>query len=388
MTRPIPSVLVASVILIGMCSVSGRADDTDRIRRQIDRLSKEIAESRAFPGSSGSTLEELRQDLFQTALTTRDAKKRSDVVEQAIKDGKNATLELELLRTDITAAGNLLRQLRDHIDALDRVVKNNQALVDEQNASISKLENALLMKPEALDRAVAEKTRKLEKEIETLAEKLAARESRIAVLEQKLATRGASAPPAAPVASNRENAAAMARAFDNLAAGKAADAQAQFEKLIAANPALLDAHAGLAACYFELNNTRSAWNIVNEVLAIDDRNARALGVKGALQFRDGEYKAARKSLERAMKYDNANPFLYNHLGVVQSALNRNDSAIENLKKAVELDPEYVSALFNLSVLLASDRRNPDLDQARYYYQKALSLGSPREPFMDQVLGQP
>lgn len=363
---------------------AGFADDIERIRRQLERLDKEIADSRAFPGATATSLEELRKDLYHAAVSTRDAKKRSDEVQRLLAEGQDAAAELEQLRGDIVSAGVLLRGLRDRMDQLERIVKNNERLLEDQASELGKLGKRLDQKPAEIEELIAGRTKSLQKEVDALNKKLADRDGEIQRLEQKLAARELR--PAA-VAIPGAGTAETAEGFDLLAAGQVDQAMERFLRAATLDPAAVDPRVGLAACHFERNEIQPAWNIIQTVLEADPRNARALGVKGALLIREGKMKDARKALERAIKIDPANPYFYNHLGVALHESGRSDDALEQLRKAVELDAGYVAAVYNLSVVLAT-AREPDLETSRYYYQRALSLGSPREPLMDQLLGLP
>lgn len=377
------TVSIALLLVFGsLGTMSGYADDSDRIRRQLERLNKAIVDSRDIPVKTSDTIEELRKDLFKVALASRDAKKVFDDADKKIESGGAAAAEIEQLRTDIVAIGSLLRILRDRIESFATIIENNKKLIEDQNRDLEKLARALDGRPELIQAAVDEQTQKLRKEIEELNKKLASRDQQIAAMEKKGSAVTVSTLQPASAEAIRT---LLDSGFDLLAAGQINDALVAFEKAIALDPASVDARAGQAACYFELNQIQPAWDIVDAALEVDDKNARALGVKGALLFRDGKSREARKVLERAIKADETNAYNYNHLGVVLNAMGRNESAIENLKRAVELDPEYVNAIYNLSILLATDKK-PDLELALYYYNRALALGSPRQPYMDATLG--
>lgn len=382
MSRMWAPVCVA-LLLIGS-SVSS-ADDADKIRRQLDRLNKALAENRDLPANSQETLEVLRRELFQSALDTRDAKKRSDDIVVALKNGTaDPVAELEALRGDIIAAGTRLRDLRDRIEQFSTIIDNQNRLLLDQASQLEKLDRALLQQPGMIEEAVAKKTRALEKNMAELKEELAERDAAIARLETASTGRG-SAPVMPSTTPAVESAAPLRAAYDALAAGRLDEALAGFEAVLSVDPASLDARAGLAACYFEQGQFAPAAELVAQVLEADRKHARALGLRGALLFREGDLRNARKALERAVDTDNTNPFNYNQLGVVLSEQGRTRDAIKALQRAVELDPEYVTAMVNLAILLASDRE-PDLEFARFYYEKALALGSDRQPFLDEVLG--
>lgn len=377
--------LIILMVWATLGASSGFADDTDKIRRQLDRLNRALAESNELPAKTSETIEALRKDLFEAALATRDAKKVFDAAEKSIEGGGSGSAELEQFRTDIVAAGAMLRILRDRLESFGDIIDNNKKMVEDQNRDLENIARALDGRPALIQAAVDEQTKSLRKQVDELNKEIARRDERIAKLEKAgPAPTATTARPAAPAG---EIGALLASGFDLLAAAQVSDALARFEQAIALDPASVDARAGQAACYFELNQIEPARDIIEAALEVDGKNARALGVKGALLFREGKNREARKVLERAVKADDTNAYNHNYLGVVLSESGRQEAAIESLTRAVELDPEYVTAIYNLSILLAT-AENPDLDRARYYYTRALALGSPRQPFMDATLGVP
>ena len=63
-----------------------------------------------------------------------------------------------------------------------------------------------------------------------------------------------------------------------------------------------------------------------------------------------------------------------------------DASEQELRRAVELDPGYADANFNLAVLYL--RRTPPLyELARRHYQRALDLGAARDPVIEKLIAK-
>lgn len=59
---------------------------------------------------------------------------------------------------------------------------------------------------------------------------------------------------------------------------------------------------------------------------------------------------AKAELEKAIEQEPNNPDLYFTLGVMQEELGNTDKAADAYKKAIEVDPDYYNAIFNIAVL--------------------------------------
>jgi Flp pilus assembly protein TadD len=55
-----------------------------------------------------------------------------------------------------------------------------------------------------------------------------------------------------------------------------------------------------------------------------------------------------------------------------------------IRRAIEIDPQYADAHFNLAVVYSKER-NPKVELARYHYKKALDLGAKPDPDLEALL---
>ena len=83
-----------------------------------------------------------------------------------------------------------------------------------------------------------------------------------------------------------------------------------------------------------------------------------------------EYEKAISFYEKAIELDPDYTMAYYNLGIAYRKQGNTTKAIESYKKAIELKPDYTKAYYNLGIAYHDD----DFDQALFYYKKAARLG--------------
>lgn len=141
----------------------------------------------------------------------------------------------------------------------------------------------------------------------------------------------------------------------------------------------------LAAIQLEMGRLSEAETNVKRALTLVPDDAYALTILGYLKFRQEQYDAAFDALSRAAKLDPKNPEIQNYLGVTLSHKGMREPAEAALRKAIQLDPNYASAHNNLAVYYAT-QKPPLMGLARWHYNRAVSLGHPRNPELEKLIG--
>lgn len=108
---------------------------------------------------------------------------------------------------------------------------------------------------------------------------------------------------------------------------------------------------GQALAFHQAGRLRDAEAGYREVLALNARHAGALCYLGLLAHQSGHSDAAVDLLKKAISSDGQNPELHYNLACIFSDCGRDDNAILQYRKAVDLKPDYPDALNNLSALL-------------------------------------
>ena len=149
------------------------------------------------------------------------------------------------------------------------------------------------------------------------------------------------------------------------------------------NPKLL---ISLAAVETRLGNLDESQTLLRQALHIDLNNGPAwllLGMNALEQKQDEE---AFADLVQAALRDDQNPRAHNYLGMAAGRKGWTEASEQELRRAVELDPGYADANFNLAVLYL--RRTPPLiELARRHYQRAIDLGVPRDQVVEALFAK-
>jgi Flp pilus assembly protein TadD len=154
------------------------------------------------------------------------------------------------------------------------------------------------------------------------------------------------------------------------------------------------------------------------VLELEPDNVPALVNLGASEFRLGQLEESERHLRRSLvlKNDNATAWLnlaivllqrdqamaalaaaaqaaalkpndamaHHYLGLSASRLGWLETAETELRRAIELQPDYAEAHFNLAVFCLG-RRPPAIELARRHYHKALEFGMAPDPIFEKTL---
>ena len=144
------------------------------------------------------------------------------------------------------------------------------------------------------------------------------------------------------------------------------------------NPPIL---VSLAAVETRMGNLLESEKLLLRALHVDLGNSPAWLLLGMNYLEEKKDEEAFASLVQASLYDDRNPRIHNYLGIASGRKGWTEASEQELRRAVELDPKYADANFNLAVLYL--RRTPPLTElARRHYQQALDLGSPKDPVIE------
>ena len=97
-----------------------------------------------------------------------------------------------------------------------------------------------------------------------------------------------------------------------------------------------------------------------------------------------QFDAALAALAQAVLQAPRNPRARNYLGVVIGRKGWIDGAESELRRAVELDPSYSDAHYNLAVFYLEEKP-PAVELARRHYFRAIELGAEKDPAIEKVL---
>lgn len=111
----------------------------------------------------------------------------------------------------------------------------------------------------------------------------------------------------------------------------------------------IDIYVNLGSAFYDKEDYDNALSIYRKALEFQPKNAKIHCNLGFLYWGKGETEEAMKSYELAIKYNDAYDIAYNNLGVIYlDDLGRVKRSIELFKKAIEVNPNYALAHFNLA----------------------------------------
>lgn len=163
-------------------------------------------------------------------------------------------------------------------------------------------------------------------------------------------------------------------------------AQEAFKAALDLDPFSLRAQLGQASVDYALDDLERAQMKVTSILAMEPKNPQAMGLQGIILWRKGQIRQAEAMLREALAIDNQDAQLYNYYAIIEHAKGRYSEAAEALATAIELNPEHPEAHFNLAVIQVIGPV-PDIQKAQKLYEKAILLGSQRDPKFEQALYQ-
>lgn len=176
------------------------------------------------------------------------------------------------------------------------------------------------------------------------------------------------------------------RAERAFSAGNLKEAEALYAKASATTPDSVPLLVSLAAVKTRLGKTEESRTLLRRALAIDLGNGPAWLLLGMNALEKNNDTEAVADLMQAVCHDGKNPRAHNYLGIAAGRRGWSEVSEQELRRAVELNPDYADANFNLAVFYIG-RTPPLIEQARRHYQRALDLGATRDAALEARLAK-
>jgi tetratricopeptide (TPR) repeat protein len=408
-------------------SLTSGAQDAEALRQENALLKKEMANMNAAGGANDSNNLALLQENQNLRTRVQDLTTDANAAE-ALRE-ENAVLKRQL--ANATAGGNPAPggnlaiaqqqvaqfQAEETADWLERKALESRiqewqqasvasdATVDTGNlqSQIRELtqerDNLLSELGEANKKLYGHNNQTAAQQIDILAQQVEALRSRIAVDEaptvpytaQELALM-APAPiapnPNAEKKSIRElpsgAAVLVAEAQTYYTKGQYSEAAEDYEKILksdANNPLAL---ANLAAIELEENQLADADKHIEAAVAQSPKDSYNLTILGRIKFSEEKYDDALDALDQAAKLNPQSPEIENFLGVALAEKGLRAQAETAFRKAILIQPDYADAHKNLAIVYLS-AHPPEIELARWHYEKALASGMPPNPEFEKML---
>ena len=134
------------------------------------------------------------------------------------------------------------------------------------------------------------------------------------------------------------------------------------------NPNFLDVYNNIGNLYYELKSFKDAEKIWSDGLKVSPNNIVLLRNLGTLLFeKKGENSLAKKNFEKILALSPDKSFALNYLGMIYKSEGKFDEAERYFKNAIEVDPYYSEAYYNLSYLKKINKQNNFLRKLEKLY---------------------
>jgi cytochrome c-type biogenesis protein CcmH/NrfG len=166
--------------------------------------------------------------------------------------------------------------------------------------------------------------------------------------------------------------------------GQYSEAAADYEKILksdANNPLAL---ANLAAIELEEDKLADADQHIEAAVAQSPDDAYNLTILGRIKFSEAKYDDALDALDQAAKLDSQSAEIQNFLGVALAEKGLRSQAETAFRKSIPIQPDYADAHKNLAIVYLS-AHPPEIELARWHYEKALAAGMPPNPEFEKML---
>ena len=160
-------------------------------------------------------------------------------------------------------------------------------------------------------------------------------------------------------------------------------ARKAYERVLKLDASNLMGLVNLGMVESALGNKANAEETLKKAISIRLETAPAWLALGMMYMDEDRSDAALAALSQAALYDPKSARTRNFLGVVIGRRGWIDGAQSELRRAVELDPSYTDAHYNLAVFYLQEKP-PAIELARRHYFKARELGLEKDEAMEKV----
>jgi tetratricopeptide (TPR) repeat protein len=160
-------------------------------------------------------------------------------------------------------------------------------------------------------------------------------------------------------------------------------ARKAYERVLKLDASNLMGLVNLGMVESALGNKAKAEETLKKAISIRLETAPAWLALGMMYMDEDRSDAALAALSQAALYDPKSARTRNFLGVIIGRRGWIDGAQTELRRAVELDPSYTDAHYNLAVFYLQEKP-PAIELARRHYFKARELGLEKDEAMEKV----
>ena len=169
--------------------------------------------------------------------------------------------------------------------------------------------------------------------------------------------------------------------------GSLGAARKDFEKVLELAPGNAPTMINLGLIAYREKRFEDAEKVLNEVVRTQPDAGPAWLVLGVVYYDQDKLDEALAALAHAVLLAPKDARAHHYLGVTVGKKGWFLGAEDEMRKALELNPDYAEAHFNLAVFYLQ-RNPPAIELARRHYQRALDLGAAPDPQVAKGIGDP
>jgi Flp pilus assembly protein TadD len=177
------------------------------------------------------------------------------------------------------------------------------------------------------------------------------------------------------------------RAVVAMSRGNLAEAKKDFLRVLELVPDNVPTMINLGLLEYRKKNYAEAESRLRAAVRLEPDSGLGWLILGVVHYDQNRFDHALAALAQAAVLEPKNSTVHHYFGVTLGQKGWASAAEDEMRKALELDPNYVEAHFNLSVFYLQ-RNPPAVELARRHYQRALELGAARDPDVERSLTPP
>jgi len=162
-----------------------------------------------------------------------------------------------------------------------------------------------------------------------------------------------------------------------------ATARRAYERVLSLDPQNQMGLVNLGLVEFYAGDSAKSEDLLKKAVRQRLETAPAWLTLGMIYMDQNRFPEALAALSQAALHDPDNPRVQNFLGVVIGREGWIYGAQQKLRRAVELDPAYADAHYNLAVFYLQEKP-PATELAKRHYFKAIELGVEKDPSMEKL----
>ncbi len=379
-----------------------KVPDTSKLRKtqeELDAVNRTLASeterTRQLMAENGAIKKRLEELGRNTApLDAARIQKAVDGANRELSEQKQVSARLALEKQSLQSR---VVELQAAVDKAAGLRQENEKHLER----IQKLEEELGRKASAVakestsrrERALAKNVAELERQVSTYQSRLAVLEARPVPFKPEELALFKAPPPTLPrkpagIFRSRDlprvSANLVAEAGKQFSSKQYEKAEASLQEAARQPQPNVEVLTKLAATQLAQGRLDEADKTLQQALTAAPEDAAGLHLTGVLRYQQGNMDQAVDALSRAAKRDTRNAETQNYLGLALSRKGMRLPAETALRKALEIQPGYASAHYNLAVIYLA-QQPPSAELARWHYQKAVASGHPRNADLEKTL---